>query len=252
MSRFVLLLTLSATAAAWAADRASPARPGKLAGTVVRSDDWKIIRGEHEVEELTGNVRYRQTDKEIHADWARHDLTTDQWEARGGVIARFRRGGGDVSEARGERASYDGRSGSGTLRGKSADSPIVFLYYSGDGESAGSGPIAPRGPLRDEGTARSMSWDAKAGTIRLDGNVHLNGQDGESWSERAEYARGSERIVLTGRRPVLRRTDAKWFGAVQADRVSAANAQRSVDADGKVAGWLRFTDAGAAERYLPK
>lgn len=254
MSRLLLLAALGAGGALAAPD-ASPRTPGRdaLVGAVVASDDYVLRRGPRRVEQLSGNVRYLRRDKAFRSDWALVDHDAGLWRARGSVRASFLLDTGEVLFASGHDALHDLNTGLGQLTGKDGGA-VSFLLFEplpgGPALKAGSerAELEAAGRVREGGEANKLSWDEKLSRARLEGRVRLRGREGESWAEQADYERAGRTLVLAGHRPVLRRDDARWSGAVQADRIRASEDYGRVEADGKAAGWMRFQDARGARR----
>lgn len=229
-------LLLIARACAPSGPQAQEIQRRPLAGTVVRSKDWKLVRLPVEYEEFAGDVEYLRAGRRVRADWARLERAKGLWEARGDIRAELRRKDGGVLSVFGQRARHDERARRGSLEGRHALDPVAFDLRAADGS------------LREAGTARRLAWDEGLGQARLQGEVHARGEDGESWSEDALYLDRERALVLTGRRPVLARDEAEWAGAVQAERIAADYDRRRVDADGRVTGWLAFKDHGTVGR----
>lgn len=250
-----LLALAFALLAAVSAGAEEPARR-KLAGLVVRSDDYAIRRGDEVVEEWTGNVLYRRQGQELASDRAERRHARDQWRARGRVRGSWKFKDGSSLKALGEEATHDGVKNSGTLK------PQAGRLLSFELQAAGQ-------PEPDLGEARELSWDLPADAFRLDGEVRLWGPSGRVWAERAAYDRSQRSLVLSGNRPVLvsgsaalrektapkpkprveTREDGSadegrdWNGAVQADRIEAVENPRRVLAKGAVKGWVLFEGA---------
>lgn len=226
--RALALLLLLASPAAAQPRGAAPARR-KLAGLVVRSHDWAVHRGTDTVEVWTGDVSYRHQGREIYADRAERRHSTDRWLARGHVRAVWRLADKTVLRALGEEARHSGDADTGSLK----PAPGAKLQFQRE---------APELAEPDRGEARRMDWDLRGHRISLEGEVRIWGPSGRAWADRARYDTESRRLSLDGGRPVLASGAKDWDGAVQADRVEAADHPRRIVADGQVRGWVIFRD----------
>lgn len=255
-------MRLVAAALLFAASGARAEEPArrKLAGLVVRSDDYAIRRGDEVVEEWTGNVVYRRQGQELSSDRAERRHARDQWRARGRVRGSWKFKDGSGLKAQGEEATHDGERNAGTLRPQ----PGRLLSF----ELQSKGQSEP-----DRGEAGELSWDLPADAFRLSGDVRTWGPSGRVWAERAVYDRSKSSLVLAGNRPVLvsgsaalrEKTTGKprprvesrkdgaaaerrdWNGAVQADRIEAVENPRRILAKGAVKGWVVFEGADPRE-----
>lgn len=237
-----LLAVLAVLAGAGAFAQEPPRK--KLAGLVVRSEDYAIRRGQDVVEEWTGKVSYRHQGREFYSDWAERRHSDDRFHARGRVRGVWKFKDGTVIEAAGEDAVHDGKKNAGRLT-------------PGAGKLLAFERRAPGLPEPDRGESREMTWDVPAGKLRLEGDVRTWGPSGRSWSDRAEYDLGSKTLALSGSRPVLvsgaaalRADREDWNGAVQAERIEASDRPRRVEAQGRVKGWIVFEDRPAKLKKL--
>lgn len=211
-------------AAAWAQE-------GSLIGTSVKSDKWNIRRGERKMEEFTGNVVYRKEGRSARADWALYDHDARRLDARGALVAEERLEDGTLAVARGHRAEHDQKTGRGALEGTTPVAGVLFELKRPDGSEQG------------RGRADRASWDLKARTVRLDGDVFVSEDRGEAQAQTARFDQKARRADLEGRRPVLKGVGPGWSAAVQADRLSAEAVEgprRRVTGTGRARGWLHF------------
>lgn len=209
------------------ASSAETRRSEPLAASVVESREYVIRRAPEKEEEFIGNVRYRRGSDFVRADWALYRHETKTWEARGDV--RIERGlaGGDVVEIRGARARYDAGSRKGRLVGPGGR-PVELSRKPLEGEP-------------DFGVADRLEW--KDGRFHLISNVHAWGPRIEAWSDRADIdqvAGSPASVRLTGGRPVLRKLEGEWIGAVKADEIWGLEPRR-LKAFGGVQGWILFS-----------
>lgn len=221
------LLALIA-AAAWAQE-------SSLIGTSVKSDKWNIKRGDHKVEEFTGDVVYKKDRRQLNADWALYDHDRKRLDARGSLRAAETLEDGTTAVARGERAVHDQGTGQGTLEGKTPQDGVTFRLKKPDGSEQG------------QGRADRASWDLKARSVRLDGAVWVKEERGEAQAQTARFLQGAKRLELEGRRPVLTGVGPGWAAAVQADAVSAEaldGPRRRITGKGRARGWLHFPQKG--------
>lgn len=206
-----------------------------LIGTSVKSDRWNIKRGEHKVEEFTGNVVYKKDRRQLNADWALYDHDRRHLDARGSLRAEELLEDGTRAVARGERASHDQARGTGSLEGRTAADGVTFRLKKPDGSEQG------------RGRADRASWDMKARTVRLEGSVAVKEERGEAQAQTARFLQGARRLELEGRRPVLTGVGPGWAAAVQADAVTAAaldGPRRRITGTGRARGWLHFPQKG--------
>lgn len=197
---------------------------GPVAGSVVRSKEWKIKRAPQREEEFIGEVRYQSGPTRFSADWALFQHEAKLWQARGRVAVTRTSESGEVLDARGERAQHDQTTEKGWLRAKEGGL-LVFTR-------------TPAGEAPDHGETQRLAWQGKNDLLAF-GQVHLWGPRLEAWADEAHW-RG-ELLELSGSRPVLHRLQGDdWTGAVKADRITASRSAQTVSADGKTAGWLVF------------
>jgi hypothetical protein len=216
----LLLLAASARAAG----------PAVVAGSVVRSKEWVVRRGESQEEEFIGDVRYSASQTLLTADWALYRHAQKDWKARGRVALRKELEGGDIIEAHGETARFDETSQNGSLfpaTGKRVD----FTRTAVDGTD----------PDRGEGDRLDWEGDRAATLV---GRARAWGPRLQLWADSARWERPVRRLVLRGGRPVLRKVEEEggWITALKADEVEATDSPRRIEARGKVVGWLVFTD----------
>ncbi|MBI4348010.1 MAG: hypothetical protein HY553_14230, partial [Elusimicrobia bacterium] len=209
----------------------------KLAGLAVHSKDYALKRKDGVIEEWTGDVYYHQLERDVWADWAERRHDGDRWHLRGRVRAVWRMRDRTVLEASGHEARHDGERDTGHM----LPLPGSLLQFSRKHADI---------PEPDRGVARRLDWDMRANRMVLDGDVRTWGPSGKSWADRAAYDVEGRRLELTGGRPVLVSGATDWNGAVQADRVSAADRPRGITADGKVRGWVLFEDRPARMKAL--
>lgn len=206
---------------------AEPRKPDPLAASVVSSDEYQIRRLPEKEEEFIGNVRYRGGSDFVRADWALYRHARGTWEARGNVRVEHRLESGDLVEARGARARYETRSRKGHLVGP-AGRPVEFVRRPGDG-------------IPDYAVADRLEWEDRR--YHLLSNVHTWGPWIEAWSDRADIEASAGKpsgVLLSGGRPVLRKLEGEWTGAVKADEIRGTGPRR-LSADGGVQGWILFS-----------
>ncbi len=233
-----VLLPLLLAAAAQAAAGQGEKGESSLIGSVVRSEKWDIKRGEHKLEEFTGNVTYRREGRRLRADWALYDHDSQLLEVKGGIRAEDLLEDGTTAVVEGERASFDKAKGFGQLAGRSAEDAVRLLLLEPDGAESG------------RGRARRVVWDIKGGTFSLEGDAWFREKRGEVWADTARFLRGTRRLELLGRRPVLSAVGPGWAAAVQADSLSATaldRGRRRVVGQGRAHGWLHFPVKGGLQ-----
>jgi len=206
----------------WAVPGAAQSETPVMGG-VVRSKEWRIRRSPEKEEEFLGDVSYRAADTAVSADWALYSHAARKWRARGHVAAERRLPSGDVVSAQGEEAVYDQASGKGSLTAKDR----VLLERK----------LPPGEP--DHGSAAKLQWEGRQKAL-LSGGVHVWGPRVETWSNEASYDQSSGRLTLSGGRPVLRKLEGDWTGAVKADEITGWESPRRLEADGKTRGWVEF------------
>lgn len=197
-------------------------------GGLVSSREWKVRRAPEKEEEFIGDVRYRNAESAVAADWALYRHATQSWRARGHVGIEHKLPSGDKVSAKGSEATYDQRTRNGSL---SSPERVEFTRTPLEGEP-------------DHGVASRADWEGRE-RMTLAGLVHVWGPRLETWSDRAEFDHAAGTIRLTGGRPVLRKLEGEWTGAVQADEVRASEKPRRLSAEGKARGWIEF--AGTRE-----
>ncbi|MBI5201006.1 MAG: hypothetical protein HY925_05425 [Elusimicrobia bacterium] len=201
----------------------------KLGVFAIHSDDYALIRKGGVIEQWTGKVYYHEYERDVWADWAEHRKDDDRWTLRGRVRAVWRLQDKTVLEAKGHEVLQDGERETGSLK----PLPGRRLEFQRQ---------RPEREAPERGEAEKLSWDMKANRMTLEGRVRTWGPSGTSWSDRAVYDTTRRKLDLSGSRPVLVSGAKDWNGAVQADRVIAADNPREVIADGKVRGWVIFAD----------
>lgn len=224
----MILSLLILAAPALASERILPSAAGKTAATVIRSKEWVIRRGENREEEFVGDVHYDSGGTRLNADWALFKHVTRTWQARGDVRVHKSLTEGGKIEAHSERAAYDEVSQRGTL--DPAPGRLVdFRRMPPEGEP-------------DHGEGGRLSWESDE-TVTLSQGARIWGPRLELWSDAARYERAGKRLILSGGRPVLHKIEGEWTTALKADHIVATEAPRSIQATGKVKGWLIFKDA---------
>lgn len=222
-----MIAALALAAALSAPARAEGASP--VAGSVVRSKDWIVRRGDKKEEEFVGDVRYDSQGTRLTADWALYRHEPKLWTARGKVALRKETSDGGVVEALGETARYDENDRSGTL----LPAPGGLVTFA----------RTPPGEEPDRGEGLRLDWESDAAAT-LTGRARVWGPRLQAWADSARYERALRRLTLRGGRPVLRKVDAEggWTTALKADEVEATDSPRRIEARGKVVGWLVFKD----------
>lgn len=212
-----------------------PAQESSLIGTSVKSDKWNIKRGEHKVEEFTGNVVYKKDGRQLNADWALYDHDRRRLDARGNLRASELLEDGSTAVVLGERAVHDQGTGLGGMDGKTPRDGVRFRLQKPDGSEQG------------QGRADRASWNTKVRTVRLEGSVLVTEERGEAKAQIARFFQGTKRLELDGRRPVLTGVGPGWGAAVQADAVTAEameGSRRRITGTGRAHGWLHFPQKG--------
>mgnify|MGYP001564001730 CR=1 FL=1 len=184
---------------AWAA---SP-----LAVTRVKSKEWLIRRSPQKEEEFKGDVRYWTLSYMMRSDWALFKHDSETWDLKGNVRADYTLpDGAGVLKASGDKARFSQVTRKGELLGP-GEEPIRFEMESSDGS-------------REYGQARRLDWEMDS-IASLTGAVRIWGTRMESWADRADYDWKTSEMRLTGSRPVVRKLEGEWVGAVQADSIVA-------------------------------
>ena len=211
----LLLLLLAGPAAA----QSTP-----VAGSVVRSKEWVVRRGDAKEEEFIGDVRYDSAGARLNADWALYRHAQDDWKARGNIHVRKEYPNGDVIETGGETAAY----GQSTKKG--------FLEPAKGGRVQFLRTTSLRAP--DHGEGDHLSWAGESEYV-LDGRTRGWGPSGEFWAGRATYTMSPTRgLALTAGRPLLHVYDDGADAALNADRIRDVESPRRADAEGHVVGWI--------------
>ncbi len=243
-------LALGLVLSAWPAEAASP-----LAVTRVKSKEWLIRRSPQKEEEFKGDVRYWTMSYMMRSDWALFKHEAETWDLKGNVKGDYTLpDGAGVLRAAGDKARFSQITRKGELTGPGQE-PIRFELESSDG-------------TKEFGEARRLDWEMDAAAT-LNGSVRIWGTRMESWADRADYDWKSSEVRLTGSRPVLRKLEGEWIGAVQADSIVARDTDprrqayavpenpgkdwtppalppgqiRRLIADGRARGWLVFRKA---------
>lgn len=213
--------------------------PVPTAGSVVRSKEWVVRRGEKREEEFVGDVHYDAAGTHLSADWALYRHAAKEWTARGRVRLRKELAGGDLIEAAGERARYDEKTQAGELL-PAPDGLVSFAR-------------TPAGEEPDRGSGLRLDWEGDAAAT-LTGQARVWGPRLEVWADSARWTREDRRLALRGGRPVLRKVDAEggWTTALKADEVDATQDPRRIEARGQVKGWLKFKDQDKKLQELQK
>jgi hypothetical protein len=203
------------------------ASPSPVAGSVVRSKEWVIRRGDNKEEEFRGDVRYESAGTRLTSDWAlfRHGDRT--WQARGAVFLRREASDGSIFEARGQSAGHDESSTRGFL--EPAPGELVRFIRT------------PPGLEPDHGESGRVSWVGES-RVTLSSGAKVWGPRLELAADEAVYEKSSGRLTLNGGRPVLRKIEGEWTTALKADEVVAIENPRRIEARGGVKGWMIFKD----------
>jgi len=219
--RVLLALALALPAAA----RAAESTP--VAGSVVRSKEWVIRRGESKEEEFIGDVRYQSSGTRLTSDWALFKHADKTWLARGSVFLSRTSTDGSVFEARGAKAGHDERSKRGFL--EPARGEVVRFIRT------------PPGLEPDRGESGRVTWNGEK-TVTLSSGAKVWGPRLELAADQAVYEKADGRLTLSGGRPVLRKVEGEWTTALKADEIVATESPRRVEAHGRVVGWMIFKD----------
>lgn len=218
------------TALALAALLCAPAKAAQstpVAGSVVRSKEWIIRRGDSREEEFIGDVRYESAGTRLTSDWALFRHASRTWQARGAVALRRVTEDGTVFSARGEKASHE----EDTKRGFLEPEPGAKVVFT----------RTPPGLEPDHGESGRVSWNGER-EVTLSSGARVWGPRLELAADEAVYERGLGRLTLNGGRPVLRKVEGDWTTALKADRVVAVESPRRIEARGRVKGWMIFKD----------
>ena len=222
MNALLLALLLAGPAAA-----AEAPPPASVAGSVVRSKEWVIRRGDNKEEEFIGEVRYQSAGTRMTSDWALFKHADRSWQARGAVAVRRETKDGSVLEAKGDRAGHSEETKRGNL------DPVP-------GEGARSTRGAP-GLEPDHGESGRVTWNGEK-RVTMSGGAKVWGPRLELAADEAVYEKAEGRLTLNGGRPVLRKVEGEWTTALKADQVVATESPRRLEARGRVTGWMIFKD----------
>jgi len=217
------------TGLAWMVLLCSPAaaQPTPVSGSVVRSKEWVIRRGENKEEEFIGSVRYESAGTRLTSDWALFKHADRTWQARGAVFLRRESGDGAVYEARGHKGGHDEESKRGYLD-PSPGERVLFTR-------------TPPGLEPDHGESGRVTWNGES-RVTLSAGAKVWGPRLELAADEAIYEKESGRLTLNGGRPVLRKMEGEWTTALKADEIVATDAPRRIEAHGRVKGWMIFKD----------
>lgn len=220
MTALALLALLCVPAAAESA--ATP-----VAGSVVRSKEWVIRRGENKEEEFVGSVRYESAGTRLTSDWALFSHADRTWQARGAVGLRRETSDGTLFEARGEKAGHAEE----TKRGYLDPAPGGRVQFT----------RTPPGLEADHGESGRVTWNGDS-KVTLSSGAKVWGPRLELAADEAVYEKTDGRLTLNGGRPVLRKVEGEWTTALKADEVVATESPRRIEAHGRVKGWMIFKD----------
>ena len=217
---------------------AAPAagQEASLIGSVVRSDKWNIKRGEHKVEEFTGNVQYQREGRRLRADWALYDHDQQTLDARGNLKAEEKLADGTVAALEAGQGAFDRAAGKGWLAGRRPDDGVPLILRKPDGSEQG------------RGWSRRLTWDLPRREAALEGDARFQEERGELHAETARFDHGAKSLTLTGRRPVISARGPGWAAAVQAESLTALaleGSRRRVTGTGRARGWLHFPASGS-------
>ncbi len=222
MNALLLALLLAGPAAA-----AEAPPPASVAGSVVRSKEWVIRRGDNKEEEFIGEVRYQSAGTRMTSDWALFKHADRSWQARGAVAVRRETKDGSVLEAKGDRAGHSEETKRGYL------DPVP-------GERVRFTRSAP-GLEPDHGESGRVTWNGEK-RVTMSGGAKVWGPRLELAADEAVYEKAEGRLTLNGGRPVLRKVEGEWTTALKADQVVATESPRRIEARGRVTGWMIFKD----------
>jgi hypothetical protein len=221
----MILLPLLALLCSPAAAADSP--PASVAGSVVRSKEWVIRRGDNKEEEFIGEVRYQSAGTRLTSDWALFKHADRSWQARGSVSVRRETKDGSVLEAHGDKAGHSEE----TMRGYLDPVPGERVRF-----TRGSPGQEP-----DHGESGRVTWDGES-RVTMSAGAKVWGPRLELAAEQAVYEKAEGRLTLDGGRPVLRKVEGEWTTALKADQVVATESPRRIEAHGRVKGWMIFKD----------
>lgn len=104
--------------------------------------------------------------------------------------------------------------------------------------------------------AEKLAFDGQKEEWLATKNVHIVQYQTESWSDRAQFLHREEKMILSGRRPLMRRKDEESMGEYTADTITILYRDKRMILDGNVQGWIRLRKeekedepAGAQELY---
>lgn len=212
------------------------AQESSLIGSVVRSEKWNIKRGEHKIEEFSGDVRYRREGRRLRADWALYDHDQQTLEARGNIRAEERLADGSEAALTAESGTFDRAAGRGWLVGRSPLDGVPLTLRKPDGSEQG------------RGWSRKLTWNLPRRELALEGDAWFKEERGEVHAEAARFDHGTRSLTLAGRRPVIDARGPGWAAAVQADAFTALaleGSRRRVTGTGRTRGWIHFPSAGS-------
>lgn len=200
----------------------STGRAAQVVGGVVRSREYKIRRAPVFEEEFTGDVSYRSAASLLRSDWALYKHDTHDWRAKGSVDIRHKLTSGDILDARGSEALYNDKTRAGALLARQS---VEFSRTPPSGEP-------------DYGRAKLAQWNDDH--VILTEQVQVWGPRVKLWAQRADYDRRRSQLELTGGRPVVQKMEGRWTGAVKADKISAWDKTKRLEADGNASGWIQL------------
>ena len=190
-----------------------------VAGSVVRSKEWVIRRGENKEEAFIGGVRYESAGTRLTSDWALFKHADRTWQARGAVALRREASDGTLFEARGEKAGH----AEDTKRGYLDPSPGQRVLFT----------RTPPGLEPDHGESGRVTWNGES-KVTLSAGAKVWGPRLELAADEAVYEKAEGRLTLNGGRPVLRKVEGEWTTALKADQVVATESPRRIEAHGRI------------------
>ncbi|MEK7388468.1 MAG: hypothetical protein AAB036_02095 [Elusimicrobiota bacterium] len=198
-----------------------------VAGSVVRSKQWVIRRGNAKEEEFIGDVRYQSAGRSLSADWALYTHRDRTWQARGAITVRHLFDDGSQMTARGQFARHNEEAKQGFMQ-PAPGGRIRFTRTLPGGEP-------------DYGDGGRVSWNDER-TVTISSGVKIWGPRLEVASDTAIYDRLLRQLTLRGGRPVVHTLQGEWIAALKADEIDAYESPRRLDARGAASGWILFSD----------
>ena len=198
-----------------------------MLGGVVKSDKWTMHRVEG-TEEFSGNVRYRNDEYEMRADWGLYNRNTGEFNGSGGIDGARHWPDGTVSRARADKALYRMKEETALLESNPGN--LVRIDHSSPAYGVWNS------------LSKTAFVDQKGHAARLDSDVVITSTSSVAHCDTAvyKYNQGSRHAVfdLYGR-PVITGVHEGYDYAVVSDTAAADIALSKFTVDGKVKGWIK-------------